>query len=145
MNTNYPLENTADTPYNSFATWRASRRQAEQDFGTDTAMQAEPPCMSCVPSIPPVSSVPGTQPMEMTGDQRHTHGFLRMQIGKLMRVEFLIGNQNTNKVGKLIEVGASYILLQSVDTYSTVMCDLNSVRFVTIVDAPLDGCVVATS
>ena len=44
----------------------------------------------------------------------YTPAFLREQIGKLMRVEFLIGtNTMTDRIGILEDVGASYILLRS--------------------------------
>ena len=45
----------------------------------------------------------------------YTPGFLREQIGKLMRVEFLIGTNNlVDRIGILQDVGASYILLRSI-------------------------------
>ena len=44
----------------------------------------------------------------------YTPAFLRQQIGRLMRVEFLIGTNNiTDRIGILEDVGASYILLRS--------------------------------
>ncbi len=78
------------------------------------------------------------------GVPEYTADFLRSQIGKLMKVEFHFGNQSAEKTGRLLEVGTSFIVLQSLDKYSTVMCDLYAIRFVTIVDAPLGGCVVST-
>lgn len=46
----------------------------------------------------------------------YTPAFLREQIGKLMRVEFLIGTNNlTDRIGILEDVGASYILLRSLE------------------------------
>lgn len=66
-------------------------------------------------------------------------GFLAQNLGKLMRVEFLVGNNTTDRVGRLIEVGASYILLQSLEHGSSIMCDLFSIKFVTIVDSYYPG------
>ena len=61
--------------------------------------------------------------------------FLREQIGKLMRVEFLIGTNNlTDRIGILEDVGASYILLRSVESNNLVYCDIYSIKFVTIAD-----------
>lgn len=60
--------------------------------------------------------------------------YLSEQIGKWMRVEFLIGNHLTDRVGRLIEVGASYIVLQLLDPNTTLLCDLFSIKFVTIID-----------
>ncbi len=63
----------------------------------------------------------------------YTPAFLAQNIGKLMRVEFLIGDQITDRVGRLLKVGASYILLRSIEPTSVIMCDLYSIKFVTIV------------
>ncbi len=61
-------------------------------------------------------------------------GFLRTQIGKIVRVEFFVGNQMTDRVGTLLEVGASYILLQDLSGAADIMCDLFAIKFVTIIN-----------
>ncbi len=66
----------------------------------------------------------------------YTPGMLRTMIGKWMRVEFLVGNSITDRVGLLQEVGASYIMLQSIESSSRILCDIYSIKFVTIVDNP---------
>lgn len=63
----------------------------------------------------------------------YTPAFLREQIGKLMRVEFLIGTNNlTDRIGILQDVGASYILLRSLESDSLIYCDIYSIKFITI-------------
>lgn len=63
----------------------------------------------------------------------YTPGFLRQQIGKLMRVEFLIGTNNlVDRIGILQDVGASYILLRSFENDSLVYCDIYAIKFITI-------------
>ena len=63
----------------------------------------------------------------------YTPAFLREQIGKLMRVEFLIGINNlVDRIGVLEDVGASYILLRSFENDSLVYCDIYSIKFITI-------------
>lgn len=62
-------------------------------------------------------------------------GYLNTQIGKYMRVEFLIGNGLTDRNGKLVKVGASYIILQA-QNGDLVVCDLFSIKFVTIIESP---------
>lgn len=63
----------------------------------------------------------------------YTPAFLREQIGKLMRVEFLIGTTNlVDRIGILEDVGASYILLRSFENDSLVYCDIYSIKFITI-------------
>lgn len=66
-----------------------------------------------------------------------TPAFLREQIGKLVRVEFLIGTNNlTDRVGILEDVGASYILLRSVESGNLLYCDIYSIKFVVISENP---------
>lgn len=63
----------------------------------------------------------------------YTPAFLRQQIGKLMRVEFLIGtNMLVDRIGILQDVGASYIVLRSFENDSLVYCDIYSIKFITI-------------
>lgn len=63
----------------------------------------------------------------------YTPAFLREQIGKLMRVEFLIGTNNlTDRIGVLEDVGASYILLRSIESDNLVYCDIYAIKFITI-------------
>ena len=65
----------------------------------------------------------------------YTPAFLRQQIGKLLRVEFLIGTNNlVDRIGILEDVGVSYILLRSLENNNLVYCDLYSIKFVTISD-----------
>ena len=66
-----------------------------------------------------------------------TPGFLREHIGKLVRVEFLIGtNGLTDRTGILVEVGASYIVLRSIQDNNLLYCDIYSIKFVTISQNP---------
>ena len=63
----------------------------------------------------------------------YTPAFLRQQIGKLMRVEFLIGTNNmTDRIGFLEDVGASYILLRSFEGDSQIYADIYAIKFITI-------------
>ena len=61
---------------------------------------------------------------------------LREYLGKIMRVEFLVGDQMTDRIGRLIQVGDGYITLQSIEPNSVVICDLYSIRFVTVITSP---------
>ena len=70
---------------------------------------------------------------EILTNNIYTPAFLREQIGKLMRVEFLIGTNNlTDRIGILEDVGASYILLRSVESNNLIYCDIYSIKFITI-------------
>lgn len=70
---------------------------------------------------------------EILTNNIYTPAFLREQIGKLMRVEFLIGTNNmVDRVGILEDVGASYILLRAIESDNIVFCDIYAIKFITI-------------
>lgn len=59
--------------------------------------------------------------------------FLASNIGRYIRAEFVIGtNMYTDRVGKLISVGTNYFVLEDFLSHAQVMCDLYSVKFVTV-------------
>ena len=63
----------------------------------------------------------------------YTQGYLRTQIGKTMRVTFLLGtNLLQDRNGILQEVGISYIILKETETNNLVLCDIYSIKFVNI-------------
>lgn len=77
---------------------------------------------------------------EILTNNIYTPAFLRQQIGKLVRVEFLIGTNNlVDRIGILEDVGASYILLRSLESNTTVYADIYSIKFVTISNAPINN------
>jgi hypothetical protein len=92
--------------------------------------------------MPPASA--GWQPVEIAYDQLpetlanpiYTPGLLRQLIGKWMRIEFLVGGNLTDRVGMLVQVGASYIVLQSLEVSSSIICDIYSIKFVTVMNNP---------
>ena len=60
---------------------------------------------------------------EVLTNNIYTPAFLREQIGKLIRVEFLIGTNNlTDRTGILEDVGVSYILLRSIECGNLLYC-----------------------
>ncbi|ENK0837674.1 alginate lyase [Clostridium botulinum] len=68
-------------------------------------------------------------------DVLYNQGFLKTQIGKRVKIEFLIGtNMFIDKEGTLVGVGISYVLIDEVDTNHLVMADMYSIKFVTIYD-----------
>ncbi len=74
---------------------------------------------------------------EMLTNNIYTPAFLRENIGKLMRVEFLIGTNNlVDRTGILIDVGASYILLRALESDVITYADIYSIKFITISNLP---------
>ena len=63
-------------------------------------------------------------------------GYLNTQIGKLVKVEFLVGNSSTDRIGVLVKVGISYIIIRPIEVNGLLLCDMYSIKFVTIVDRP---------
>ena len=71
--------------------------------------------------------------MPYGNNELYTPEFLRQHIGKLMRIEFLIGTNNmTDRIGFLEDVGASYILLRSFEGDSLIYADIYAIKFITI-------------
>lgn len=80
---------------------------------------------------------PNSNSPEVLTNNIYTPAFLREHLGKLMRVEFLIGTDNlVDRVGILQDVGVSYILLRSIESGNLLYCDLYSIKFVAISDYP---------
>lgn len=81
-----------------------------------------------MPLIPSPTRMP-----ETVENPYYVSGFLKNYIGKNMRVQFLIGeNTLMDRTGRLIDIGASFIVLQPVGSDDLLMCDLYSIKFVTI-------------
>jgi hypothetical protein len=82
-----------------------------------------------LPALPAGEQSPTTLQSTM-----YTPGFLKTQIGKKMRVEFLIGTGAlVDRTGTLVGVGASYILLKMIDSDDIMLCDIYSIKFVTFI------------
>ncbi|MBU3158786.1 hypothetical protein KPL37_03225 [Clostridium frigoris] len=63
----------------------------------------------------------------------YNQGWLQSQIGKYVRVDFLLGtNIFQDRQGLLQEVGISFIVLKESNTDNLIMCDIYSIKFVTV-------------
>ena len=79
-------------------------------------------------------SVPETQqgPPSAT-ENGYIPNFLKRNLGKNIRAEFIVGtDQYTDRTGVLSEVGINYFVIHDVNSRTDIMCDLYSVKFVTI-------------
>lgn len=62
---------------------------------------------------------------------QYLNGFIRTQIGRRVRVEFLIGtNTITDRTGILVAVGANYILINETETDDLLACDFYNIKFI---------------
>lgn len=61
-------------------------------------------------------------------------GLLATLTGEKVRVQFLIGTTGPmiDVVGTLIQVGANYIVVQPIESDDLMICDLYSIKFVTV-------------
>ncbi len=66
-------------------------------------------------------------------DVEYTQGYLRTQIGKRVKIFFLIGtNIVQDRDGILTDVGISYVILRELETNYKILCDIYAIKFVTI-------------
>lgn len=100
-----------------------------------TTSPASPPIPAFQGAIAPQNGIPLSEQVPSTlANTFFTPGFLRTQIGRRMRVEFLLGtNLLTDRTGTLVAVGASYIVLRLIDSDDLMMCDIYSIKFATII------------
>jgi len=61
-------------------------------------------------------------------------GLLATLIGEKVRVQFLIGTTGPliDVVGTLVQVGANYIVIQPIESDDLMICDLYSIKFITV-------------
>ncbi len=82
-----------------------------------------------------VPMVPAAAPKQtINKDPNFSQGYLQKHIGQSVRVEFLIGTDGAliDRTGILTEVGENFIVLNPFGTDDSLMCDLFSIKFVTI-------------
>ena len=90
---------------------------------------ATTPLIDTTPGMPFVQA-PGA-PAQL--DMDYTQGYLKTQIGKKVRIDFLIGtNTFQDRQGILEKVGISYVILKEAATGNLILCDIYSIKFVTI-------------
>ena len=101
--------------------WQTARNQTTQQVPSQQVTDA---------SLAPIT--PTTQVAPISGDSlQYLNGFLRTQIGRPVKVDFLIGtNTLLDKTGILIGVGANFILLNESETDDIVACDFYNIKFV---------------
>jgi hypothetical protein len=66
-------------------------------------------------------------------DMNYLAGYLSQQLGKRVLAEFVVGtNSFLDKTGVLRSVGANYFVLEDFITRAMTLCDLYSVKFITV-------------
>ncbi|MBP1924169.1 hypothetical protein J2Z76_000022 [Sedimentibacter acidaminivorans] len=71
---------------------------------------------------------------QFTDNSNYLQEYLKSMIGRLVKVDFLIGNDNlVCKEGILKEIGTDYIVLELLQSNDLLVGDLYSIRFVQII------------
>lgn len=135
---------------NSYYPFVTENERPNVPYGSTSYFQSQAPLPGTAPGMLPAGapggpSYGGSQPTPGTsgaGSQMpqtlqnpyFLAGQLRKYIGRNVRVEFLMGSSGPliDRVGTLLEVGASYITLRPANTDDTLVCDFFSIRFVTV-------------
>lgn len=102
----------------------------ENNCKTDTpdySMQIEPRR-----NMPMVHMHSGNMPESLT-NTAFLPAYLHNHIGKLVKIESLIGGCLESRIGTLLGVGADYIVIKLYQTCSSMVCDAASVKYITIV------------
>ena len=66
-------------------------------------------------------------------DTAYMPAFLNTMVGKLVRVESLIGGCLESRIRILLNVGADYIVLKLYRGCSTMICEASSIKYITVI------------
>lgn len=99
--------------------------------GTTAVPPGPMPAPGVDTTIPPDFEYEPGAPVEQ--DISYTQGYLRTQIGRYVKIEFLIGtNMLVDREGTLLDVGISYVIIREPETDDLLLCDIYSIKFVRI-------------
>ena len=127
-----------EAPYNPYGNTIYYQRQPSTPgipgMGLPTGISSGPPYVGAPLTGAAPTTQSAVQPPQTVQNPYYTAGYLRNFIGRDVRVEFLIGTGGTlmDRIGKLLEVGASYIVIRPIRSNDTLICDLYSIKFVTV-------------
>ena len=110
----------------------STNEQVKGSITKDTASPMSPQPIQPLPDIINPPNQQGPPPATSIG---YIPAYLMKNIGKNVRAEFIINNSNIDKTGRLIEVGINYFVLEDPNSRTNVMCDLYSVKFVTVLQS----------
>lgn len=140
-NISYPQYTQTTEAGTSFGYPTAPQTYPIQQMGGQPVMGAQAGVGQQVPQMPSQAmQVPmtGAAPVDFDMlpttpvlDVEYTQGYLRSQIGKRIKAEFLIGtNMLIDREGTLVDVGISYIIIREAETDDLLLCDIYSIKFV---------------
>ena len=130
------LDDSNDTSYldldNDFTIGTDVLESFRNDNMDNSSFESEFQRMDVSGTLPGLGVNPNTSQGEpVFTNPGYIQAYLRTQIGRFVRVEFLLGtNLLADKSGLLREVGINYIVLEDASR-DLIMCDLYSIKFVT--------------
>ncbi len=96
-----------------------------------TASEVMTPGQGSPDLLAPITPTTQPEPLTLTSTE-YLNGFLRTQIGRRVRIEFLIGTGTLlDRTGTLVGVGANYINLKLIASDDVMTCDFFSIKFIT--------------
>jgi hypothetical protein len=105
------------TPMSSYALTTMQGETMPQDMAQQSAM----------------TQSGASRAMPAAQDMSYLSGYLSQNIGKSVLAEFVVGtNSFLDKSGVLRSVGANYFVLEDFFSHALTVCDLYSVKFVTV-------------
>lgn len=58
--------------------------------------------------------------------------YLKKQTGKIVRLEFQIGDALETRVGQLLDVGTTFVVIKLFKPSTTMICDISTIKFITV-------------
>lgn len=112
----------------------SSRPSIASSVNKTSPMQTQQLAVSVQDTDVPAQIPPDQQGPPPITEPGYIPYYLTTNIGKIVRAEFILGtSQYVDKSGRLIEVGINYFVLEDINSHAHIMCDLYSVKFVTVV------------
>lgn len=132
-NPNNQFPSGMQSPYTSQNQYHGGAMPTSQMLPLPTGLPTGPAPSQIPPAAVTPTTIGGTVAPQTVMSSQYIPGYLRTQIGQQVRVEFLIGTNGPliDRIGTLVGVGASYILLRPQDSDDLLMADLYSIKFVT--------------
>jgi len=135
-----PKMNNSITPYQNYNSAGATmytpalQPTAQMPTGTPTGPSYSSPTPVQQTTSTPIVQMPVEAEClvpETVLSTAYTQGYLKTQIGRQVKISFLIGtNMLVDREGTLVDVGTSYIIIREVRTDDLVLCDMYSIKFV---------------
>lgn len=79
------------------------------------------------------NSADNNRPTSSVCDASSLTEYLKTQIGKLVRIESLIGDRLERRIGTLIRVGNGFAVIKLYGMCGTMICEMSSVKYITVI------------